>query len=154
MNYRHAFHAGNFADCMKHALLVWLLRAHGAQAGAVPGAGHPCGARAATIFARRRRERTGEWRHGIARLLEDAPAGAGRLSRRGAAARPLSRLAGDRPGAAAARRTGWCCCELHAEDNLSLRHLFGRDPQVAVHKRDAWEALGACCRPPSGAASC
>ena len=27
MNYRHAFHAGNFADCMKHALLVWLLRA-------------------------------------------------------------------------------------------------------------------------------
>ena len=27
VNYRHAFHAGNFADCMKHALLVWLLRA-------------------------------------------------------------------------------------------------------------------------------
>ena len=27
MNYRHAFHAGNFADCVKHALLVWLLRA-------------------------------------------------------------------------------------------------------------------------------
>ena len=27
MNYRHAFHAGNFADCMKHALLVWLLAA-------------------------------------------------------------------------------------------------------------------------------
>jgi 23S rRNA (adenine2030-N6)-methyltransferase len=26
MNYRHAFHAGNFADCMKHALLVALLR--------------------------------------------------------------------------------------------------------------------------------
>ena len=27
MNYRHAFHAGNFADCVKHAVLVWLLRA-------------------------------------------------------------------------------------------------------------------------------
>ncbi len=27
MNYRHAFHAGNFADCVKHALLVWLVRA-------------------------------------------------------------------------------------------------------------------------------
>jgi hypothetical protein len=27
VNYRHAFHAGNFADCMKHALLVSLLRA-------------------------------------------------------------------------------------------------------------------------------
>ena len=31
MNYRHAFHAGNFADCMKHALLVWLLRALAAK---------------------------------------------------------------------------------------------------------------------------
>src|ERR1700761_7611421 len=25
MNYRHAYHAGNFADCFKHALLVALL---------------------------------------------------------------------------------------------------------------------------------
>jgi 23S rRNA A2030 N6-methylase RlmJ len=27
MNYRHAYHAGNFADCFKHALLVVLLDA-------------------------------------------------------------------------------------------------------------------------------
>ena len=27
MNYRHAFHAGNHGDCLKHALLVWLLAA-------------------------------------------------------------------------------------------------------------------------------
>ncbi|MBV8703986.1 MAG: 23S rRNA (adenine(2030)-N(6))-methyltransferase RlmJ, partial [Acetobacteraceae bacterium] len=27
MNYRHAFHAGNFADCFKHGLLLWLLDA-------------------------------------------------------------------------------------------------------------------------------
>ena len=27
MNYRHAFHAGGFTDCMKHALLVWLIYA-------------------------------------------------------------------------------------------------------------------------------
>ena len=27
VNYRHAFHAGNFGDCVKHAVLVWLLRA-------------------------------------------------------------------------------------------------------------------------------
>eukprot|EP01035_Chromulina_nebulosa_P062484 gene62484-85458_t len=27
MNYRHHFHAGNFADVMKHALLVRLVRA-------------------------------------------------------------------------------------------------------------------------------
>ncbi|ADL02043.1 23S rRNA (adenine(2030)-N(6))-methyltransferase RlmJ [Brevundimonas subvibrioides] len=26
MNYRHSFHAGNFADLVKHALMLWLLR--------------------------------------------------------------------------------------------------------------------------------
>ncbi|MGH7078917.1 MAG: 23S rRNA (adenine(2030)-N(6))-methyltransferase RlmJ, partial [Acetobacteraceae bacterium] len=25
MNYRHAFHAGNFGDCLKQALLAWLV---------------------------------------------------------------------------------------------------------------------------------
>ena len=25
MNYRHSFHAGNFADLVKHALLLWLI---------------------------------------------------------------------------------------------------------------------------------
>ncbi len=25
MNYRHSFHAGNFADLVKHALLLWLV---------------------------------------------------------------------------------------------------------------------------------
>ncbi|MBU1345622.1 MAG: 23S rRNA (adenine(2030)-N(6))-methyltransferase RlmJ [Alphaproteobacteria bacterium] len=27
MNYRHSFHAGNFADLVKHALVLWLLKA-------------------------------------------------------------------------------------------------------------------------------
>lgn len=36
MNYRHAFHAGNFADLLKHALLLELLRAVQAVAGAEP----------------------------------------------------------------------------------------------------------------------
>ena len=27
MDYRHSFHAGNFADLVKHALLLWLLKA-------------------------------------------------------------------------------------------------------------------------------
>nr|WP_246504191.1 23S rRNA (adenine(2030)-N(6))-methyltransferase RlmJ [Plastoroseomonas arctica] len=35
------------------------------------------------------------------------------------------------------------CCELHPEDHAALRALFARDGQVAVHKRDGWEALGA-----------
>lgn len=31
MNYRHSFHAGNFADLVKHALVLWLARARQAQ---------------------------------------------------------------------------------------------------------------------------
>jgi 23S rRNA (adenine2030-N6)-methyltransferase len=31
MNYRHSFHAGNFADIVKHALVLWLLERRQAQ---------------------------------------------------------------------------------------------------------------------------
>ena len=31
MNYRHSFHAGNFADLVKHALVLWLVAARRAQ---------------------------------------------------------------------------------------------------------------------------
>ena len=35
MNYRHAFHAGNFADLAKHALLTQILRAMTARRGSL-----------------------------------------------------------------------------------------------------------------------
>ena len=68
MNYRHAFHAGNFGDCLKHALLLWLLDAMQRKPGGVfvldshAGSGH-------YNLAADPAERTGEWRHGIARLI-------------------------------------------------------------------------------------
>jgi 23S rRNA (adenine2030-N6)-methyltransferase len=31
MNYRHSFHAGNFADLVKHALVLWLMQARQAE---------------------------------------------------------------------------------------------------------------------------
>jgi len=31
MNYRHSFHAGNFADLVKHALILWLIRTRQAK---------------------------------------------------------------------------------------------------------------------------
>jgi 23S rRNA (adenine2030-N6)-methyltransferase len=39
------------------------------------------------------------------------------------------------------------CCELHQDDVFQLRRLFARDPQVAVHQRDGWEALGGLLPP-------
>lgn len=73
MNYRHGFHAGNFADVFKHALLARLLvyltrketpiRVIDTHAG--EGAYDLAGDEA---------ERTGEWRSGIARIAEFATA--------------------------------------------------------------------------------
>jgi len=145
MNYRHAFHAGNFADCMKHALLVWLLQALARKdkpffvLDTHAGAGHyDLNAGPARL--------TGEAERGILRLLDETPVelatyvglvrqlglypGSPDLIR--AALRPADRLA---------------CCELHDQDAADLRRLFARDPQVAVHRRDAWEALGALLPP-------
>jgi 23S rRNA (adenine2030-N6)-methyltransferase len=39
------------------------------------------------------------------------------------------------------------CCELQPDDLFQLRRHFARDPQVAVHQRDGWEALGALLPP-------
>jgi 23S rRNA (adenine2030-N6)-methyltransferase len=145
MNYRHAFHAGNFADCMKHALLVWLVRAMQRKPAPVFFADTHAGAGQYDLGADPA-ERTGEWRAGIFRLLEAPPAplaeyvalvrdlglypGSPRLIR--ALLRPEDRLA---------------CCELHPQEHAALRRLFARDSQVAVHHRDAWEALGALLPP-------
>jgi 23S rRNA (adenine2030-N6)-methyltransferase len=141
MNYRHAFHAGNFADCMKHALLLLVVQAAQRKPGGLllldthAGIGQYdlTGGPAA---------RTGEWRNGIARLLEAPPEALAPyialVQRLGlypgspallhALLRPQDRLA---------------CCELHPEDHATLRGTFRRDKQVAIHHRDGWEALGA-----------
>lgn len=145
MNYRHAFHAGNFGDCVKHALLVWLLRA--LQRKATPlfvldthaGVGR-------YDLEHGPAARTGEWRQGIARLLDDTPA-------------PLAdyvglvRSLGLYPGSPALIRAllrpadRLACCELHPEDFFELRRNFARDSLVGVHHRDAWEALRALLPP-------
>jgi 23S rRNA (adenine2030-N6)-methyltransferase len=40
------------------------------------------------------------------------------------------------------------CCELQPEDAATLRRQFARDPQVAIHHRDGYEAVGALLPPP------
>src|SRR5256884_6350573 len=68
MNYRHAFHAGNFADVVKHAVLVRIL---------VHLRGKPAPFRVIDTHAGAGRydlaaaeaQRSGEWRDGIDRLV-------------------------------------------------------------------------------------
>lgn len=145
MNYRHAFHAGNFGDCVKHALLVWLVHAMQAKPGGMMVLDTHAGTGGYDLSAGPA-ERTGEWRGGIARLLEDPPAPLAEYV-------GLVRGLGLYPGSPALARAllrpqdRLVCCELHPDDFAALRSRFAGDGQVAVHRRDAWEALGALLPP-------
>ena len=144
MNYRHAFHAGNFADCMKHALLVWLLRALRRKETPFRVLDTHAGIGAYDLSAPEA-ERTGEWRRGIGRLLDVAE---GPLADYAGLAREAGAPAAY-PGSPALARAllrpqdRLVCCELHPEDHATLRARFRGDRQVAVHHRDGWEALRA-----------
>lgn len=72
MNYRHSFHAGNFADIVKHALLLWLLERRQAQ-GAVSVIDTHAGAGLYDLTGDAARSREAE--AGIARLMaaDDRP---------------------------------------------------------------------------------
>jgi 23S rRNA (adenine2030-N6)-methyltransferase len=145
MNYRHAFHAGNFADCMKHALLVWLMRAMARK---------PAGFAVLDTHAGIGRydlssgpaERTGEWRAGIARLLDNPPPALADYV-------AIVQQCGLYPGSPALIQAllrpqdRLSCCELHPEDHAILKRTFAGDPPIAVHGRDGWEALGALLPP-------
>ena len=162
MNYRHAYHAGNFADVLKHSVLFALIDA--LKAKSTPfclvdtHAGSGCyaldGAEAG---------KTGEYKEGIARLLfPDLHQGpdAGPLP-------PLLRhwldailkLPGNEDGlrlypgsplqAAGALRDidSAQLCELHPEEAARLRELFRHDRRVHVHERNGYEALKALLPP-------
>lgn len=145
MNYRHAFHAGNFADCMKHALLLRLLRAIQRKPGGVMMLDTHAGLGRYDLSSEAAL-RTGEWRDGIGKVM----------SRRGPAlADYVERVeaSGLYPGSPLILRSlmraqdRLVCCELHPEDHRMLKALFKGDAQVAVHRRDAWEAVGAFLPP-------
>jgi 23S rRNA (adenine2030-N6)-methyltransferase len=69
MNYRHAFHAGNFADVMKHVCLVALLRGLSRKDSAWFYLDTHAGAGAYDLTSAPA-QKTGEYRHGIGRLLK------------------------------------------------------------------------------------
>jgi 23S rRNA (adenine2030-N6)-methyltransferase len=145
MNYRHAYHAGNFADCMKHALLVWLLHALRRKPAPFLVLDTHAGAGSYDL-SDTPAARTGEAQRGIVRLLTDPPAA---LAQYIALVQALGLYPGSPALIRAVLRPGdrLVCCELHPEEAATLRVRFGRDPQVAVHRRDGWEAVGALLPP-------
>jgi 23S rRNA (adenine2030-N6)-methyltransferase len=149
MNYRHHYHAGNFADCVKHALFVALLRAMLRKDKPVFVLDTHAGIGQYDVNSEPARK-TGEWRSGFGRAMESkAPALADYI---GLAGR-LGFSQGIYPGSPALARAllrprdRLAVCELHDEDAALLRRNFRDDKQIQVHHRDGYEALTALLPP-------
>jgi 23S rRNA (adenine2030-N6)-methyltransferase len=145
MNYRHAYHAGNFADCFKHSLLVALLDSLTRKPAPYFVLDTHSGAGWYDLEAEAAR-RTDEATPGIRRLLQRPSPALGRYL-------GLVERLGLYPGSPVLIRAALrgddrlTCCELHPEDAATLRRRFYRDPRVEVHERSGWEALGALLPP-------
>lgn len=153
MNYRHVFHAGNFADVVKHAALTLLLR--DLQRKEAPLAVFDVHAGIGLYDLRAEAaSKTGEWREGIARFLAEPPPPAlADYAAALAAANPDGSLRFYPGSPWLARRLlrpgdRLVVVELHPDDARALRRQFQDDPQVAVHQRDAYEALKGLLPPP------
>jgi 23S rRNA (adenine2030-N6)-methyltransferase len=146
MNYRHAYHAGNFADCVKHALLVLLLNALRRKDTPFLVLDTHAGIGRYDLTAGPA-AKTGEWRDGIAPVLAARPAA---LEDYCALVDRLGLYPGSPAITAALLRPGdrLIACELHKEDAGSLKRAFAGVTNVAVHERDGYAALRAFLPPP------
>ena len=151
MNYRHAYHAGNFADCAKHALLVALLARLGAKDTPFLVLDTHAGT-GGTDLGAAEAARTGEWRDGIARLADDPPPpllpflealGRAGFDGRHYPGSPALALGCMRPD------DRLIACELHPEDVRSLRRALDGERRASVHHRDGYEAVAALLPPPA-----
>jgi 23S rRNA (adenine2030-N6)-methyltransferase len=145
LNYRHAFHAGNFADLVKHAALLQLLTR-------MTAAGPPLtvidthAGRGLYDLAGPEARKSGEAEAGIVRLMAatDAPAAFGPLNE------AVGRLNGGRevrryPGSpwliAEALRPSdrYVACELRAEEHAALRQALKDRPGVQARCADGYD---------------
>jgi 23S rRNA (adenine2030-N6)-methyltransferase len=154
MNYRHAFHAGNFADVLKHAVLVALLRALTRKDAPLAYLETHAGAGRYDLGGPEA-AKTREHEAGIGRLL-DAPRVPAALADYLAVVRagqPAGTGLAEYPGSPliAARLLRpddrLLLCELEESAHAALKLAFAGDPRVAVHRRDGYAALKALLPP-------
>jgi len=153
MNYRHIFHAGNFADVFKHVVLVRLLQALHKKDSSFCYLDTHAG-RGLYDLTSVSANRSGEFRDGIARMWS-GEAWTKRFSDYLDVVRtfnPQGKLAAYPGSPLIARRLlrsqdRMVLCEQQVEEAGALKAEFPRDRQVAVHERDGYEALKAFLPP-------
>lgn len=126
MNYRHAYHAGNFADVVKHAVVAWIVRYLQQKPGPLCLIDTHAGAGAYDLEGTEA-QKTGEAKDGIARLIDwpEVPAVLGPYLDVVRAANPgatLTRYPGSPLQFAALARSNdrVVAVELHPEDAAAL----------------------------------
>lgn len=156
MNYRHAYHAGNFADVLKHLVLTLVIEHLKLKPAPFRVIDTHAGASRYDLTSVQA-GKTGEWQDGIGRLL-----GAALPAPVAAVLAPyLSLVAGENLDGALTSYPGspliarrllrtddtLLVNELHPEEHAALARLFARDSQVKVLQLDGWTALKAVLPP-------
>jgi 23S rRNA (adenine2030-N6)-methyltransferase len=155
MNYRHAFHAGNFADVMKHALLVRMLVYLQRKDTPLRVVDTHAGIGVYDLSAEEA-ERTGEWVDGVGRLAEPFAAEAEALIApyRAVIAAVRARFGATAyPGSPAIlremlrRQDRGVLVELHPADYSVLAERFNAVAHLKTLHLDGWTALQALIPP-------
>jgi 23S rRNA (adenine2030-N6)-methyltransferase len=161
MNYRHGYHAGNFADVLKHTALCELLRLLTAKDKKLFVLDSHAGAGGYDLGSGLAR-RTGEAEAGIARLAASPRAGMPPAVARylaavaaydrkfGPAAGGIRRYPGSPRLVRTALRPGdrFIACELNPKEALALKREFAGDRAVEVRQADGYKVLKALLPPP------
>ncbi len=152
MNYRHIYHAGNFADVLKHAVLARLIVYMTQKDKAFRVLDTHAGIGLYDLSSEEA-QKTGEWQDGIGSILDaDIPAKAKPLLQPYlTAVRDLNPDGGIKlyPGSPKLTRMlmrpqdRLSAMELHPDDYETLHRLFDGDFQSRITQLDGWLALGA-----------
>lgn len=149
MNYRHAYHAGNAADVLKHAVTAMIIEHLKAKPAAFAVLDVHAGRGDYDLDGTEARK-TAEADEGIAALFgKPAPHPAFAPYLDAVAALNLDGVLRRYPGSPRLARLllrpqdRLLCSELHGEEHAALKAAFRGDPQVAVHRQDAYAALKA-----------
>jgi 23S rRNA (adenine2030-N6)-methyltransferase len=153
MNYRHAFHAGNFADVLKHVVLMMLVEHLKKKPAPFFFLDTHAGGGAYDLSLGES-QRSGEYKNGIGRLLEFPEAalpaevaGYVRLVKdcAGAGRSAITAYPGSPTIVARLRRADdrLVLAETHAREAQSLRAMLGRQKLVSVLESDGYAAVKA-----------
>jgi 23S rRNA (adenine2030-N6)-methyltransferase len=157
VNYRHAYHAGNHADVLKHVVLLAVCDALIAKPAPLFALDTHAG-RGLYALAGNAARRTAEAAGGIEKL-------GGERSSSAAITRYCEAVAACRQanGPTAYPGSPWllahalrdqdrmACCELQPKEAAALKRHFDADRRVAVHERDGYGAIAAMLPPRHGA---